>query len=346
MEDKRIDWIALQKYATEVFNKVGMPSEDAALEAEVLVWANLCGVDSHGVLRIPWYIELVDKGHMNPRPNIQIVKETPAVLVIEGDRAFGPVVTVFAMKKTIEKARQTGIGWALLRNITHQGALGYYSRIAAVQDAVGLAIVSSPPNMVPFGAKAAGIHNSPISIAAPANRYGPLVLDMATSIAAGGKLRLARDKGTSIPPGWALDEHGKSTTDPNLATVLLPIAGPKGSGLSVMFECMTSIMAGNPMQEPLLTGRKKEREHTQNGLVCVIDIGTFTDVGQYKETVDRYIDGLKSLPKAEGVHEILVPGELEQKSYEERTKNGIPLPAGTIRNLKKTADRFNVAFPL
>ncbi len=345
MEDERVDWKALQKFASKVFEKVGLPSENAALEAEVLVWANLHGVDSHGVLRIPWYVELVEKGQMNPRPNIRVLRETPAVLIIDGDRAFGPVVTVFAMNKVIVKAKQTGIGWALLRNITHQGALGYYTVKAARRDAVGIAIVCSPPNMAPFGARAAGVHNSPISVAAPANRHGPFVLDMATSIAAGGKLRLARDKGTPIPEGWALDKKGDPTTDPNFAAILLPFGGPKGSGLAMMFECLTGIMADNPLQEPLLTGRRKEREHNQNGLVAAIDIGTFTDVDKYKETVDSYIDGVKSLPTAEGFREILAPGELERRTYQERVKTGIPLPRGTVENLKKTGRQFDVVFP-
>jgi LDH2 family malate/lactate/ureidoglycolate dehydrogenase len=217
--------------------------------------------------------------------------------------------------------------------------------MAAGKNAVGIAIVCSPPNMAPFGASAAGVHNSPISIAVPANRHRSLVLDMATSIAAGGKLRLAKDKGTHIPKEWALDKNGDPTTDPNLAAILCPFGGPKGSGLAVMFECLTGIMADNPLQEPFLTAGKKDREHNQNGVVAAIDIGTFTDVDKYKETVDSYIEGLKSLPKAEGFLEILAPGELERNTYEQRLKTGIPMPRGTLENLKKTAQQFDVAFP-
>ncbi|MBW1696513.1 MAG: Ldh family oxidoreductase [Deltaproteobacteria bacterium] len=345
MESVCVDWRVLQKFTSEVFEKLGMAPEDAALEAEVLVWANLSGIDSHGVLRIPWYVELVERALMNPKPNIRILRETPSVLMVEGDRAFGPVVTVFAMDKVITKAKKTGIGWAVLRNITHQGALGYYTLMATRRNAVGIAIVCSPPNMAPFGARAPGVHNSPISIAAPAKQHPPLVLDMATSIAAGGKIRLARDKGSPIPQGWALDKNGEPTTDPNLASILLPFGGPKGSGLAMMFECLTGIMAGNPLQEPILSGKKKQREHNQNGVVAAIDIGTFTDLEIYRQTVDGYIEGVKSLPRTEGFSEILVPGELERITYEKRLKNGIPLPRGTVENLKETARKLNVALP-
>lgn len=181
----------LREFTRDVFMKVGMPEKDAETEAEVLVWANLRGVDSHGVLRIPWYVENVDKGQMNPRPNIKIEKETAATLLVEADRAFGPVATVFTMEKVIKKAGEAGMAWAIIRNVTHQGAMGYYSLMAAEQGMAGIAIVCSPPNTAPQGARVAGVHNSPIALSVPADRQLPLTLDMATSVVAGGKLSLA-----------------------------------------------------------------------------------------------------------------------------------------------------------
>src|SRR5262249_14458725 len=155
----------LEEFAKNVFIKVGLPSEDAALEAEVLVWANLRAVDSHGVLRIPSYVDMVDRGDMNPRPSVRVEKETPATVLVEGARACGAIVTVYTMKRVIEKARRVGIGWGLIRNTTHQGAMAYYALMAAREGMAGIAIVCSPPNMAPHGARAAGVHNSPISIA-------------------------------------------------------------------------------------------------------------------------------------------------------------------------------------
>ncbi len=171
------------------------------------------------------------------------------------------------------------------------------------------------------------------------------MLDMATSVAAGGKLKLARDRGTPLPLGWALDKDGNPATDANLATILLPFGGPKGSGLALMFECLSSLMVGNPLLEPALQGKPGAKTHRQNSVVAAINIGMFTDVEAYKAHVDGVIDGIKALPRVEGCAEILVPGELEDQVHEERLKNGIPLPIGTVKNLRKVAERFKVEMP-
>jgi len=353
---------SLREFAKEVFVRVGMSPEDADIEADVLLWANLRGVDSHGVLRIPWYVSNVDRGIMNPMPKIKVVKETPATLVVDGDQAFGPVVTVFAMNKVMEKARKTGIGWGFLSNHTHQGAMGYYAQMASKNDMAGIVFVCSPPNMAPFGAKAAGISNSPITIAVPAQKHRVLFLDMATSVAARGKIWLAVDKGIPIPDSWALDKEGNPTTDPTQAVIFRPVGGPKGSGLALLFECISSVIIGNPLLEPILMAKKVESQPSkqegtkgahpdhvprpiQNSVVAAIDIEQFTDVESYKKHIDNLIDGIKALPKAEGFKEILVPGEPEEKTFDDRSKNGIPLPEGTIRNLRVVAERFGVKLP-
>lgn len=360
--EMKVSEAALRKFTEEVFVRLGMPPEDAAIEADVLLWANLRGVDSHGVLRIPWYVSNVDRGVMNPKPDIKVVKETPATLVVEADHALGPVVTVFAMNKVIEKARKAGIGWGFICNHTHQGAMGYYAQMASGNNMAGIVFVCAPPNMVPFGAKAAGISNSPITIAVPAKKHRVLFLDMATSVVARGKIWLAVDKGVPIPEGWALTKDGEATTDPNQAAFFLPVGGPKGSGLALMCECISSVIIGNPLLEPHLMGQKAEPEpaekteakgshpdsmprHVQNSVVAAIDIGQFTDVDSYKEHIDNLIDGIKGLPKAEGFKEIMVPGEPEEKTFDVRSKDGIPLPEGTIRNLSSVAERFDIKLP-
>jgi LDH2 family malate/lactate/ureidoglycolate dehydrogenase len=332
--DVIIDAKPLREFTAEVFNRVGLERSAAETEAEVLVWANLRGVDSHGVLRIPLYLEWVDTGIMNTSPNIRVERETPATIVIEGDFAFGPVVSTMAMERTIAKAREAGMGWCLIRNTTHQGAMAYYSLMAARAGMAGIAIVCSPPNMAPAGAIAAGVHNSPISMAVPGDKLGPLVLDMATSVAAGGKLSLAIDKGVSIPDTWALDAEGKPT-----------FGGPKGSGMAMLFECLTSLMAGNALLSPVLHGTRNVRRGMQNSVVAAVDIGTFTDVDEYRREVDTLIEGIKALPRAEGVDEIMVPGEPEDRVYQERLANGIPLPPGTVDSLRAAAERFEIDLP-
>lgn len=342
---KRVEWKALKRFMQAVFEKAGFTAEGAENQADVLLWANLRGVDSHGVQRVAWYLDLVDKGHMRPRANIQILKETPAVLMIDADYAPGPVVTVMAMRKAIEKARQVGIGWAVIKNTLHQGAMGYYSLMAARAGMAGIAIVCNPPNTAPFGARAAGVHNSPIAICVPGGRHQPLMLDMATSVAARGKIDVAVDKGIPIPLGWALDKNGQPTTDPKAAAVMLPAGGGKGSGLAMLFECLTSLFVGNPLLTPVFQDRPGARVHRQNSVVAAVDIATFTDLAEYKKNADEIVDGIKALPPAEGFSEVMVPGEVENRVHAEREKNGIPLPPGTVQKLQDAATRFGIPLP-
>jgi ureidoglycolate dehydrogenase (NAD+) len=253
------------------------------------------------------------------------------------------VVTVFAMDKVIQKARQVGIGWAVLRETTHQGAMGYYPLIAVEQDMAGIALVCSPPNTAPYGARVPGVHNAPIAIGVPAKMHRPLLLDMATSVAAGGKVMLARDKGISMPVGWAIDKQGQPTTDPNLVGALLPAGAYKGSGLAMMFESLSGIMVGNPLLGPVLSGG--QRPDSQNSVVAAIDISAFTDVDSYKADVDTLIEGIRALPPADGFDEVMVPGEPEDRTYEERKREGIPLPGGTVSNLQEVAAELGIELP-
>ena len=341
----RIPRDPLFEFTREVFTRVGMSPENATTEAEVLVWASQRGVDSHGVQLIAMYVDNVDKGYMNPKPNIQIIQETAATLFIEADRSFGPVVTTFTMNRLMDKAREAGIGWGLIRNTTHQGAMGYYAEMAAKQNMAGIALVCNPPNMAPTGARVAGVHNSPLAIAVPAQQRPPIIFDMATSVAAFGKIGVAIDKGISIPDDWAIDADGNPTTDPNEAKALLPAGGYKGYGLALMFECLSSVMMGNPLLGPCLHDQDPPLPFTQNSVVAAINIGSFTDPDGYRQNIDTLVAGLKGLPTVEGVDEVLVPGEPENKVSEERTRNGIPLPPGTAQKLRDVAQRFDIPLP-
>jgi ureidoglycolate dehydrogenase (NAD+) len=341
-----VPWKSVWRFTKEIFIQVGLTPEEAEIEADVLVWANLRGVDSHGVRAVPRYVRGAQAGHIKLKAEVQLVKETAAVLFIDADHAFGPVATVHAMEQVIHKARTAGIAWALLRDITHQGAIGYYALMAAKQEMVGMAWVCNPPNMAPFGAQAGGVHNSPIAIAAPATKHPPLVLDMATSIAAFGKVAVAADKGEPIPATWALDRDGNPTTDPRQAAVLNPFGGYKGSGLALMFECLSSLMVGNPLLLPRLMGLDKQPvPGTQNGVLAAMHIGAFTDVEAYKENIDGLIDAIKALPKAPGVDEIFVPGEPEERVREQRLREGIPLPAPVVASLLEIAAELQVVPP-
>ena len=345
MSDLRIGEERLREFTTRIFAALGMPEADAALEAEVLVWSNMRGVDSHGVQLVEAYIDWVDRGLVRLRPRVRIEKETAAILLMEADQAFGPIPTVAAMNKVIAKARDVGIGWGLIRNTRHQGCMAYYTHLAAAQGLAGIAVVTScPANMAPPGATTGGTHNSPIAIAVPGRNRVPISLDMATSVVANGKIRVALDKGVAIPADWALDENGEVTTDPARAAFVRPAGGYKGYGLALLFECMSSLMTGNPLLTPWLRGGEVSWG-TQNSFVAAIDIATFTDLEAFRDDVDRLADTMAALPTREGVGPLKVPGDLEQEAFAERSANGVPLPPGTAAKLRAAADRFGLDLP-
>lgn len=336
---------ALTDFTTEIFRATGMPQHQAQLQSEILVWANLRGIDSHGVLRIPAYVERIDAGDMIPGAEPKVASERPATALIDAFGAPGPTATMAGVDIAIQKAKKCGVAWVVVRDLNHNGALGYYTQKIAAEGLLGMTTVCSPPNMAPFGAKAPGLHNSPISIAIPAGKRAPIVLDMATSVAAGGKIYFAADKGLPIPKGWALDAKGEATTDPNQAKIWLPFEGPKGSGLAMMFECWSSLLANNPLCAPRIFGRIKHGDSfRQNAMVAAIDVGAFCDPQDYTRNVDELIEGIKGLPRS-GTNEILVPGERESEIAAERSKAGIFLPAGTVDRIAVVAKRFRINTP-
>jgi len=337
---------ALRRFARDVFVRAGMPEADAATVADVLVWADLRGVDSHGVSRITMYLRLIDDGDMNLTPSIKIGTETAASVLIEADRAAGPVAMTIAMRGAVRKARDAGVGLGLVRATTHTAALGYYTLMAAQEGMAALALAASTPFMAYHGTRAAGVSTNPISIAVPGGAHGPVVLDMATGVVARGKLVQARKTGRPIPAGWALDRDGNPTTDPQAALIPLPLGGPKGSGLSLMIELITSLVVSNPIIAGALEGAPEGGRHRQNALVLAIDLGRFGNPDAFRSEVDRVIAALKALPQAPGALEILMPGERGARALAERTRDGIPLPPAIVDELRGVAARFGVpGFP-
>jgi ureidoglycolate dehydrogenase (NAD+) len=336
---------ALRRFTTEVFERGGMSRADAATVADALVWANLRGMDSHGVVRVPSYVEWMRRDDINATPRIALETETPAVVVIDADRAAGPLAMTAAMTHAVRKAREAGVGLALVRATTHTAALGYYTLIAARAGMAGLAFASSTPLMAYHGARVAGVSTTPISIAVPGDAHGPLLLDMSTGVIAMGKLNQARRTGEPIPEGAALDADGNPTTDARTATTPLPIGGPKGSGLALMVECLTSLVLSNPIAAEVLEGTAEGRRHRQNCLALAIDIARFGDPRAFRREVERLIRTLKALPRAAGVDEILMPGERGRRTLERRSTQGIPLAPRLIAELSNVADDLGVTIP-
>jgi ureidoglycolate dehydrogenase (NAD+) len=240
----------LRRFASALFQALEVAPAMADEWATSLVWANLRGVDSHGVLRIPIYVDRLKRREMNPKPDMRVVKRAGAIAIMEADRAPGAVAMTMAMTEAVARAREVHIGWCVARNITHAGAVGYIALQAANAGMAGIVMSASGPMMAYHGAKVSGVSTNPLALAFPAKNHRPFVLDMSTSTVAMGKIMSARDAGQSIPLGWGLDEQGRETTDPRQVATLLPLGGPKGSGLSFMIECLCSIAAMNPIIAP------------------------------------------------------------------------------------------------
>ena len=328
-----------------IFAAVGMSEAHAATVAEVLVWADLRGSPSHGVQRIPRYLEIIDAGEMNTRPEMHVTRELPAAVLIDADRAPGQVAMSFAAQEATRKAEEGGIGLALVRRTTHTAALGYYTRLAALKGMAALAGSASWPNMIYHGAREVGVATNPLAIAVPRPSGEPLIFDMATGVVALGKIVHAARSGQPIPEGWALDEAGNPTTDPNKAVLPLPLGGPKGSGLSLMIECIASLITANPLIAETLEETEEGKKHRQNAFLIAIDIAAFGGLDLFGVNLERTMTDLKALPRQEGVDEILMPGERGERALATRWRAGIKIPAATWKGIGEVASRFGIALP-
>lgn len=342
--DVLIGHTALTDFTRAIFVAAGVAPDMAETWAKVLVWANLRGTDSHGIIRMPRYLDLIREGHVKARPDMRFEKRSGAIAVLEADRAPGPVAMARAMDEAIARAREVHIGWCAARNIGHAGAIGYFALQAAEAGMAGIVMTASGPMMAYHGARAAGVSTNPLAIAVPGGRR-PFLVDMSTATVANGKVLAARDKKVSVPVGWGIDADGRDTTDPAKITTLLPLGGPKGSGLSFMIECLCSLALSNPRITPALTGTGGESPFL-NGVAVAVDLEAFGSLGAFTEEADALGDAIVALPRADGVERILLPGERGDAVRAERESTGIPIPRATWARLVKAADSVGVPAPL
>lgn len=333
--------VDLKAYARALLQGGGYTPAHAERSADILVWANARGVNSHGVLRIPRYIEMVEQGLIDPKADPEVVSQDGAMGVIEAARAPGPSAMVSAMDTAIEIASRFNIGWCSARNITHAGAVGYFALRAAERGYIGIVMTASGPLMAYHGARVSGLSTNPISISAP-SRGRPLLLDMSTSTVALGKIMHAKDAGTPIPAGWAIDANGAPTTEPSQVATLTPLAGPKGSGLSLMIEVLSSVLVGNPVISAVLGGEKG----AMNGAALAIKVEAFGTPDIFTNHIADLGQKLKSLPIAPATDEILLPGERGFRLSETRIHSGIPVAEGTLSRLAGLAERLDVPQPV
>ena len=315
---------------------------DAAAVADALVWANLRGIDSHGVSRVPRYLELFDKGESAPDAMPTVRRPRAAIAIVDAHGAPGPIAMNRAVAEAMSGARECGIGWASVRGTVHTGAIGYYTSQAADAGMAAVGVVAGVPNMAYAGARGAAVATSPLSVAVPAGRHPTVLLDMATAVMALGRIAQLKAAGKELPPGVAVTREGDPTTDPALAAVPLPVGGPKGSGMSLVFELLASGLAANPIVPGYHAG---DRRHRQNGFILAVDVSAFGDPGEFTSSVDDTVDAIKALPPGDGVAEVLVPGERGCRTEAERRAAGIPLGPKVWRELTGAASSLGVPVP-
>jgi len=333
----------LAQFIVAAFVAKGMAAADAKVIADALVWANLRGHDSHGVVRLPRYIGLIASGEMNPTARPVFALDTPTRFVLDGKRCAGPIAMMQAIAAASERARAGGLCLGLARETTHTGAIGRYAEWLAERGLIALIAVAGIPLMAYHGARVRSVSTSPLAIGVPTGR-GPLVLDMATSVAALGRLVQARAAGEAIPEGWAIAEDGTPTTDPKAAAIPLPLGGPKGSGLSLMFEFMAGVLSGAPVLAPAL-GPQRRTRHTQNAFILALDVAGFRPPAEFAADADALIDVIKGLPLRNGFEEILLPGERGGLSRAARSDTGIPIAPSTWEALTRLAKELEIDLP-
>ena len=333
----------LHKTVTRIFTAAGCSDDHASTVADVLVWANLRGVDSHGVVRVPRYVEMFKSGEAKARPAIKIHHPRPAVIVVDADSAPGPVALQSAMAAAIDAARSSGVAWAAVKGTVHTGAIGYYAEQAAVQGLIGIGMVAGVPNMAYHGARGAAVATSPLAIAVPSDSHGPILLDMATATIALGKIAQHKIRGLPLPEGAALDADGLPTTDAAKAVTPLPMGGAKGSGMSLMFELMTSVLVSNAIVAPFHAKAPGGRKHRQNAAMIALDVAAFGPLDSFKSAADAAADAIKALPAASEGGEVLLPGERGARTFGQRSEAGIPVPPKTWEALVEAAQAVGIS---
>jgi LDH2 family malate/lactate/ureidoglycolate dehydrogenase len=340
----------LKQFLEEAFSKVGLPREQVHAVVTQLVTISLRGVDTHGVYLAERYLEGIKSGQINIHPKMKRVVDGPSVAVIDGDKGLGAYLASEATKLAIDKAKKTGIGAVNVAHLTHCGALSYYGLKTAESRMAGIFFTSGPAMAAPWGGATPVFSTNPLCFSFP-SMSGPIVLDMATTTAAGMKIQFAIRDGKQIPLGWALDRQGRPTTDPSEAFkgVFLPFGEYKGYGLMFATQVYSTILGGGKQSFQGGTDRYFQGgtdRYFQGGFyVQAIDIGAMRPYSEYLSEMKELADRIHASKLAEGFDRVYLPGELELITADKRQKEGIPLAQDTLEYFEKTARELNIELP-
>ncbi len=341
---------ALRRFAAAALEHFAMPADNAAIAAEVLVDADLKGIESHGIAHLSWhsgYVPGLREGLVNPEPEVRVLRETPATLALDGDGGMGVVIARDAMDRCIAKAESSGIGMVTVRNGRHFGAAGYYAERAAARDLIGMASCNTRPLAVAAGGRERAFGTNPLAFAAPIGESDPFSLDMATSAVAGGKLEIAGRQGKRLPLGWAVDADGQDSDDPEVLAqggALLPLGSRletssyKGYGLGLVADVLSGVLSGAGFGMVL-----PRPEMGQWFAAWRID--AFRDPQEFCAEMQDLAERLRAITPADGVDRVRIPGDKEAEARAERTGLGIPLDGAVVEQLHELAADTGIEFP-
>lgn len=361
--DKRVMVEKLKSFCAETLERLKVPSVDARITADVLVEADLRGIDSHGVARMSRYVSGIQQGMMKPKSNPKVVHETPCTATIDGDAGLGQPVSYRAMKLAISKAREHSVGFVAVRNSNHFGIAGYYAMMALAEDMIGFCMTNTEVIVVPTFARNAMLGTNPIAITAPAGKERPFVLDMSTSTVTRGKIEVYARLEKQIPTNWATNERGVATTDPArvlqniinrrggglvpLGGALEESGGHKGYGLALAVEIFSAILPG-ALYSNRVYPKDKSGKPLPSGIghfFGAMRVDAFRPKDEFKRDMDDLINRLKSAPKADGADRIYIHGEKEFEETEKLAKTGIPLNPKVVEDLRTIADQLGISSP-
>jgi L-2-hydroxycarboxylate dehydrogenase (NAD+) len=351
----------LLEFAVEIFKSIGCAEEDSELASNVLLSADLRGVDSHGVARLSGYIRLYENSRLNPSPDITISYETPSTAVVDGDMGLGLVVAPRAMKIAIEKAKTAGSGWVAIKNSNHFGIAGYHAMMALEYDMIGISMTNASPLVAPTFSRERLLGTNPIAFAIPAKKQPPFVADFATTTVANGKLEILQRKNKKAPTGWIQTIEGYESENPNelkQGGALLPLGSDrehgshKGYCLGSIVDILSAVLSGanfGPWAPPFVSFLPMPEDPVGQGLghfVGTWRIDAFRPADEFKRNMDIWIERFRKAKTTENQDKVLIPGDPEREFEAERRKNGIPLLDKVVEDLTELGEKMGVPFPV
>jgi L-2-hydroxycarboxylate dehydrogenase (NAD+) len=342
---RRVPAARLQSFTASVLEKVGLPAQDADICARLMVRADLSGADGHGVFRLPQYVRRLKGGAVNACPRVRVERESAGMALVDGDNGMGHVVMSFAAQTAIAKAKTAGAAWVGVRASNHAGPASLYASMPVEHDMVGLYLaVGNANHMAPWGGIDLLLSTNPIAIAVPGGE-APVVLDMATTVAAYGKVKTKAQRGETLPEGWMIDHQGRPLTDPRRAGegMLVPIGGYKGYGLSLMIGLLAGCLNRAALGSQTVDFNADDTSVTNTGhAIVALSLAAFGDAAAFKREVDRVARELRASRRMPGVERIWLPGEQSRAKHAERSAQGVPLPAALGEALARLAREVGV----